>query len=207
MATSGYEQKVNFNPPPALAHAPSPGISRAFEAILAPLLILIAARFRRLGPQTIPLWAMINRARQHITRLLTQIAVAQPPRAPRPREAQASPRATRLPRQDSWLLYALRHEAAEFKIQLETLLSDPGTAAALAARPTAIRSLRPICRLLGVTLPIALQPPQPHTQPELPPLPEPTPARRPAIEPEPPRRLAPPWSLLPLCTRRAFKPA
>jgi hypothetical protein len=52
------------------------------------------------------------------------------------------------------VLRELGWEAAAFMGQLELLLADPTTRAALAATPGIGRILRPICRMLGVVMPV-----------------------------------------------------
>ena len=127
-------------------------------AIFAPLAVLVAARFRVLGPWTVPIWTRLTRAGRRLARLL-----ANPPSLPRPRKSRAT--GTRigappipLPQARAFLLTHLKHEAALYTQRLERLLTDPQLVADLIARPAALRTLRPFCRLLGVTLPQALRP-------------------------------------------------
>jgi HAMP domain-containing protein len=142
------------------AHAFAPEFGRRFALILASIGALVAARFRFLGPLTVPLWARLSRASQRIARLLAHLEAgtlrprppAQPPATPRVRPATPRPFAAR-----AWLIRSLGWEAAAYASQLEHLLTDPKTASLLAAVPSAARTLRPLCRLLGITLPSPLQ--------------------------------------------------
>jgi len=87
-----------------------------------------------------------------------------PPRAPRP---------PRLPGNSGWLL-GMSSATAIAGSQLAHLLTDPEVLALLRASPHLVKMLRPLCRMLGVTLPAEFRPPPPPPDPE--------------AEPKPPRR-------------------
>ena len=117
------------------------------------------------------------------------------PRARRPSERDPKAPAPPLPRAWAWLVRKIGYQAAGFGSQLQTLLYDPAMLTVLQAAPTAGRTLRPFCRLLGVDLPAVLQlpkrlrksrpprarPAQPRTKPPVIP-----PWGLPPTEPEPP---------------------
>jgi hypothetical protein len=158
---------VTAAPATPRAHPAAAQIAARFDALFAPLLLLIAARFRILGPVTVPLWTRLNRARQRLARLLACLAAGPlpPPRAPATPRAPRTPRGSsppvRLPAGRGWLLAVLRHEAAVFTGRLEALLADPEVQSVLAAAPQAARILRPIARSLGCAPgPLALEAPR-----------------------------------------------
>ena len=169
----------------------------ALASILGGAARLVAARYRDLGPLTLPLWTRFQRAAGRFTRLMARLAAGSlltpRPRPSRPRPAKpdpATPRPPAIPRGRLWLIGTLGYQAAGVRAQLEALLNGPVIAAMLAAAPTAGRTLRPICRLLGLPLPPALQlpprPPRPaRPKPPAPPRPDlapsPSPFRRPAL--------------------------
>ena len=185
--------------------------ARRFELIIGALAVLVAARFRTLGvPHTLLLWGRLKRAIGRINRLIARLAAGRlrpsrsdsrprPPALPRP---PTLPRPPDLPRTRIWLVRELGYMAAGYGSQLEALLNDPETAALLAAAPSAGRTLRPLCRMLGVALPAFLQ------LPPRPPRPRPVRPVRPATPPTPPRSRVHPWGIprsiiLPYRTRRA----
>ena len=160
----------------APAAHPASEVARILDAILTPLLLLINARFPLLGTLFLPLHARINRARQRLIRLLTRLATG---RYPNPRAARPGrPGGTlpiRLPQRHAWVIGTLGYQAAGYASQLEHLLRDPATLAVLAAAPpharaAAARTLRPLCHMLGIPLPLILQPP---SRPAAPPKPAP----------------------------------
>ena len=167
--------------PPDLAgpHAVAE-VARCLDAILFPFLALIAARFAMLGPLLTPVWTRISRTRQRLLRLLTRIAAGHLPRPPRkpgttPHRSGAS--APFPNRRHGWLAVMLDHNARNYASQLNHLLHTPGVAEIIATSPGAMRTLRPLCRMLGVDLPPVLQPPvRPPTPPrQRPPKPVATP--------------------------------
>ena len=170
--------------------------ARRLNLILGALAILIAARFRILGDHTNPLWTRMNRIGRRITRLMARLAAGrplparQPRRGPRPQSPNPRLRAPELPRSYAWLVRTLGYEAAAYRAQLEALLEGPEFAALFAASPDmaarAGRTLRPLCHLLALTPPIALQRPPPPPRPARPrpPVPpSPHPSRPPVRQP------------------------
>ena len=139
----------------------APEVARRFAVIMAGLGALIARRFLKmphLSGFTLLLWGRLNRAVARLHR-----ALMRPAGKARPlhtRLAQAVPaddgrmRPKSLPSGRGWIVRELGWEAAAYKAHLEILLADPETLAALAARPGAARILRPICRMLGVAMPV-----------------------------------------------------
>ena len=208
---------MNINPPAQSEMAPSE-LTQQLDTILASVLLLIAAQFRILGIITVPLWNRISRSRQRLARLLAHIAAGRLPRirplgirprsdAPRtePNGAPAMP----IPRRLLWLVIKLGYHAAGYGSQLNHLLQTPGVAETLAASPGALRTLRPICRMLGVDLPAALQlPPRPKKPRSRIPHPKkPHPAKSAPEPPAHPMRAEPGWSPnLPLAPQKKPRP-
>ncbi len=185
--------------------------ARRFELIIGALAVLVAARFRTLGvPHTVLLWGRLKRAIDRINHLMARLAAgrlrpsrprSRPPAPPLPLPP-AVPRPPGLPRTELWLVRELGYMAAGYGSQLEALLNDSETAALLAAAPSAGRILRPLCRMLGVTLPDFLQ------LPPRPPRPRPPRAPGPLRPPSVRRSTVHPWGIprsiiLPFRTRRA----
>jgi len=175
--------------PDALAPHPAAILIRRIDAILLPFLTLIGFFGTRLGPLATPLWTRIARTRQRLVRALLHIAAGTSPRRHAPRTQSdsaespvaASPRehAPNLRRRHGWLAAALDHNARGLASQLSHLLAEPGVADLLASSPGAARTLRPLCRMLGATLPapLALPPPPPRPRRPRPPRPAPEPRR------------------------------
>ena len=204
-------------PPPSARNtsAPHPALHPASEfarhadVILNSILLLIAASFRILGARTVPLWNRVSRTRQRLIRLLAHLAAGRLPRPHIPRAPTALPHAARerdpltalppprLPRANLLLIKLLGYHAAGYASQLQHLLDQPGMAAALAAAPGAARTLRPLCRILGVNLPAILRlPPRPPRQrPAKPARPKPLPL--PPLLPLYPQRKPRPMPFLP----------
>jgi len=169
--------------PPDLAgpHAVAE-VARCLDAILFPFLALMAARFALLGPLLMPVWTRVSRTRQRLLRLLTRIAAGHLPRPPRRPGAAPRPSGAPAPfpnRRHGWLAIMLDHNARGYASQLNHLLHTPGVADIIAASPGAVRTLRPLCRMLGVDLPAVLRPP---ARPPAPPRQRPP---RPAVAPPP----------------------
>ncbi len=194
---SRLAKTTSMPPPPAapapagLPQAPLPvaEIARRLDNTLTLLLALIAAQFRLLGPITVPLWTRISRTHQRLVRALAHLAAGRTPRPPRPRASRAGrprPRAPALSRRRGWVVFTLGYQAANLASQLNHLLRQPGAAEALAASPACARTLRPLCRMLGVTIPPALRLPPPPPRP-----PKPPPAAPKAEAPPPARPLQP----------------
>ena len=153
-------------------------VAARLDVILGGLLLLIAAQFRRLGPLTLPLWTRISRARQRLARLLANLAAGTMPKPCAPRPGRPShPKPAALPRGYAWVIAILGYHAAGRAAQISTLLSDPAMQAAIAAAPTAARTLRPLCRILGIDLPAYMQPPENSVPPRAPPRPWPRAAK------------------------------
>ena len=158
-------------------------VARCLDAILFPFLALIAARFALLGPLLTPVWTRISRTRQRLLRLLTRIAAGHRPRPPRKPGTAPRPSGTPAPfpnRRHGWLAVMLDHNARNYASQLNHLLHTPGVAEIIATSPGAMRTLRPLCRMLGVDLPAALRPPARPPTPPRPRPPRPAPAPPPA---------------------------
>ena len=202
---------MNINPaaPGRHPHAPacpSPDsvreVAARLDSILGSLLLLIAAQFRRLGLHTAPLWTRISRARQRLARLFTRLAerLAEGhlprPHTPRPGRP-GGPKPVPLPQGYAWVVRIIGYHAAGYGSQLQFLLAEPAMQQAIAAAPSAARTLRPICRMLGIDLPPSLRPARPAAvgdatappgEPPNPPprAPQPRPARpRFSLRPEP----------------------
>ena len=153
--------------PPEL-RAAAPDLGRRFGVIVAALAALIARAFLRHPTRAaliVPLWRYLTRTARRFDRLMAHIAAGQLPPKRRPGTRSGS-RAVPLPSTRAWLVIALRHEAAAFASQLQSLLAEPEAAGLLATTPAAGRLLRPLCRMLG--LPAAGSPKAPGRPPTLP---------------------------------------
>ena len=176
-----------------MSHAtPHPPAAR-FARLIAALCDAVAARVigparpGLAGPLVILIWSRLQRIAGRIARLAAR-AEAGRLRPPRPRPAASrrppSPPYQRLPRGAAWLIRAVP-AAASAAGQLEALLADPATRTLIEAAPQIGRTLRPLCRMLGVSLPPALRlPPQATAS-------RPRPAEPPRAEPPPPLRPPP----------------
>ena len=172
---------------------PPPAPDVRFASLIAALYAAVAARITRPGRPgldgtlIILICTRLQRMAARFTRLAARVAAGQTV-TPRPRPAAAPPRRPaapyqRLPRKKSWLLQ-LVPAAAFGASHLRILLDDPATQALLTAAPQLGRTLRPLCRALGLEVPPPLQRPRP------------APARPPAAPASrapgaPPRRTAP----------------
>jgi HAMP domain-containing protein len=178
--------------PTAIAFAPV--FAARLAGILAGLAAVVAAHFRTLGPLTLPLWTRISRASRRLVRLMAHVEQGRlprrDPRRNRQRQRKPPPAGPAVPHAHLWLIKTLGYQAAGCAWQLRHLLELPESRALLEAAPTMARTLRPLCRLLGVDLPgppkpaPAPQAPSPETPPADPPPPAPAP-------PEPPRFVLP----------------
>ena len=176
---------------------PAAELAERLEGILATIAWFIFGRLDILGDLGARLHNRVGRARRRLANLLATLAAGLLPRgyASRPgRKGGAS--AIRFPRSRAWLVAKLGYQAAGYASQLEHLLRDPQTQATLAAAPpsalkSAARILRPLCHLLGVSLPPLLQAPPRPARPPKPALPA---AEKPAplapLRPLHPRRFA-----------------
>jgi hypothetical protein len=178
------------HPAPAEARAPLDGavLAARLECILGGLWALVARRIHLFGDLANPLRCRLARAQERLVTLLLAFAAGRTPRhrarpPGQPARSGGKP-AIHLPRTRAWLVASLGYQAAGYGSQLEALLRDPETQATLAAAitrsPGIARTLRPLCRMLGVSMPPPLQlPPRP---PRLRPQPAPKP-QRPALPP------------------------
>ncbi|MCC6718168.1 MAG: hypothetical protein IT555_09800 [Acetobacteraceae bacterium] len=184
------------NPATPTQDHPALTLAARLDAILTSLAALLLVRLKTLV--TVALCNRISRARQRLVTLLARLAAGIAPRIRPPRPGRTGgPRPTPyIPQGRAWVFRALhndarRHDVAAHATQLEALLGDPATLALLAtAPPPALnglaRTLRPLCRMLGLTLPAPLRPPAPNPQPTRPPRPKPpAPTPRPAIHDRP----------------------
>ncbi len=188
-----------MNNAPSTPH-PAAAFAVRLGGILRAVSDLIFDRQHILGDLSRIVFNRISAANVRLVALFTALAAGRVPmpRAPRPGRNSGKP-VPYLPRRRAWLVETFGYHAAGYASQLQYLLDDPETRATLAAAPPAAlaaagRNLRPLCRLLGVTLPPLLQlPPRPVQVPAPPPRPKPP---RPAPEPLPklrplyPRRFA-----------------
>ena len=122
----------------------APELVRRLTLIVGGVAALIARRFLR-DPRffklTGPLWSWLNRTVQRFGRVRT---------VPVDR--------VRLPSGRGWLVKALGWEAAGYGSQLDALLHEPEMVALLETVPAVGRLLRPLARMLGVTVgPVVVQ--------------------------------------------------
>lgn len=179
-------------PPRAHPNPDLPALARALDLVLRNLMTLVAANFPILGRWAMPIWARLGSANRRLVRLLTRIANGTWRPAPKRNRAPGRPQGkppVRLPTRKSFLFDALGYHCASYAGHLQLFLDHPDTSAALARAPGAIRTLRPLCRILGVTLPKPLDASPPIRRPVKPRAPRP-----PAL---PPIRWGPPPGLLP----------
>ena len=136
----------------------APDVARRFAMILAGLGALVARRFLRmphLSGFTLLLFSRLHRAVRRFYRALTRPAgKARAPRVRVDRNGDVRARAVALPSGRGWIVRELGWEAAAYKAYLEALVAETGTLTALEARPGLGRILRPICRMLGVVMPV-----------------------------------------------------
>ena len=142
----------------------APELARRFAVIMAGLGALIARRFlkmRHLSGLTVRLWGYLNRAVRRFHRALTQKAgKVRAARVRAERADVARVRRVALPSRRGWIVRELGWEAAAYMAQLEALLGEVESRAALAGAPSAARIVRPICRMLGVVIPPVVAPKQ-----------------------------------------------
>jgi len=179
---------------------PATAFADRLGRILCAVTHLIFDRSHILGDLSRLLFNRIGAANLRLARLFAALAAGRlpQPRAPRPGQ-KSGKHVPHLPRRRAWLIATFGHRAAAHASQLQHLLDDPETRAILAEAPPAAlasagRILRPLCRLLGVTLPPALQPPPRPVPAEVPPAavrpPRPKPSPLPKLRPLYPRRFA-----------------
>ena len=149
--------------PPVTLPAPEARLAQLIAALCA----AIAARLERPGKPGLAgtvillICTRLQRMAARIARLAAR-AAAGPlppprPRPPRPRPAPSQPY-QRLPRRHAWLVVTVPAASAMAE-HLRALLADPAAQALIAAAPQLGRTLRPLCRMLGVRLPPILRPP------------------------------------------------
>ena len=196
-------------PIPSDLQAAAPELARRFGAILTGLAILIARAFLK-HPRAaliMPLWRYFTHTARRFDRLTAHLAAGRLPRKSSPGRVRPAspPRAPWRPATRGWLLTDLKHEAAFFRGQLETLLADPAAAQLLAAHPAAARLFRPLCHMLALDRPGPPSPPRPsRAKPPREPKPRaPRPSRaKPEIDPHD-RRAPWPWYIVPTKRNRA----
>ena len=138
----------------------APELVRRLTLIVGGVAALIARRFLR-DPRffklTGPLWSWLNRTVQRFGRV--RMVPAAPVAAPRPQRVRTVPvDRVRLPSGRGWLVKALGWEAAGYGSQLDALLPEPELVALLETVPAVGRLLRPLARMLGVTVgPVVVQ--------------------------------------------------
>ncbi len=134
----------------------APELARRFAMIMAGLGALIARRFLKmphLSRFTMQLWVYLNRATRRFYRALTGKPVKiQATRARRDRTDAERVRPVALPSGRGWIVRELGWEAAAYLGAMEALLAEVATRTALLEQPKAGRILRPICRMLGVSV-------------------------------------------------------
>jgi hypothetical protein len=118
---------------------------------------VVAARERALTVLLVAVWGRIGRISTRLERLIALWRAGMLP-APRIRRGRvpgtsASKPVSAFPPTPAWLVAAVR-EAAPFGARLENLLSEAECEAFLAAAPQARRLLRPLCRMLGIGVPV-----------------------------------------------------
>jgi hypothetical protein len=108
-------------------------------------------------PLIVPIWGRLSRLRQRFARLVARVLAGRMPRVPavaRVRTARVAA-GVRLPAGYGWLLRMVP-DAVQFGAQFQALLDDPEIGPALVEAPGAGRVLRPLCKMLGVPVPVAL---------------------------------------------------
>jgi hypothetical protein len=132
------------------------GLCRAIAAqgawgrLTGPLMLLVWSRLRRMAVRFASLAARVQAG----------TAAPRRPAAPRPAGGRRRPPYQRLPRGFAWLV-RLVPQAASGASQLQHLLAEPEMATLLAAAPQMGRTLRPLCRMLGLRPPPGLLGPRP----------------------------------------------
>ena len=143
-----------------------------FSVIIQGLLTTILLRHNggRLSYEM--MWAINHRVMKaaHLVRRLGEALAKGVPiptrRAPVPAQgvkrkpaAPVAEGAIRLPRYFAWMIKFVGTEAAAIGSQLRALMEDPEMAALLAASPQMVRTLKPLCRMLGANMPPPYSPP------------------------------------------------
>ena len=145
--------------PAARVNDAAPEMVRRLGAIVLAVAALIARRFLRdpkFGRLILPLWGWLNRALRRFgrVRVVAAVPVVRKARTTEARttEARTTMGRVRLPTGRGWLVQALGWEAAGYGSQLAALLAEPEMVALLDAVPAVGRVLRPLGRMLGVTV-------------------------------------------------------
>ncbi len=179
-----------MNKDPLPSH-PATELAQRLEGILASIAQLVFGRVFILGDLAARLHNRVGSVRRRLAILMAHLAAGtlQRQRAPRPGQKGGAP-IPYVSRRSTWVLGTFGHHAAGYASQLQFLLNDPATLATLAAAPpaaqkSASRILRPLCHILGVTLPPILQRHAPPAKPRLP---------RPIRPRTPPPPRPPPWA-------------
>lgn len=155
------------------------------------------------GPLIVQIWQRVRRAGSKAEALLARLQAGTVVRHRQRRASRIGPRrrpTAKLPRKRAWLL-ALVPEAAGNAAQLQHMLAASDIPALLEASPQLRRTLRPLCHMLGVSLPNAA--PHPPAAPPPPSGPDPAPSDSQAAPvPRPgapgrPRGLTPPETRAP----------
>lgn len=179
---------MNIYPPPS---HPAAELAERLEGILASIARLIFGRVFFLGDLAARLHNRVGSVRRRLAALMAHLAAGTLPRQRTPHPGQkGGPPIPYLSRRSTWVITTFGHHAAGYASQLQFLLNDPATLATLAAAPpaaqkSASRILRPLCHILGVTLPPILQRQAPAAKPRI---------RRPARPRTPPPPRPPPWA-------------
>lgn len=175
---------------------PATELAQRLEGILASIARLIFGRVFFLGDLAARLHNRVGSVRRRLAALLAHLAAGTLPRqrAARPHTSETGQKGGApipyVSRRSTWVITTFGHHAAGYASQLQFLLNDPATLATLAAAPpaahkSASRILRPLCHILGVTLPPILQASAPLARPRLP---------RPVRPRTPPPPRPPPWA-------------
>ena len=146
-------------------------LATLFSAILTGMRAALAPhvdRDRTRTPILILAMNRINRAAQRFQALFTRwqsntLPTPRPARAARASEPRPKPY---FPTGRAWLAGATDHHVRGRASQLQHLLAHPDMAEFLAAAPQAGRILRPLCHMLGVTMPAILQLPPEARRPK-----------------------------------------
>ena len=116
----------------------------------------------------------ILRTRRRFERLMARLIAGIPHRARKPREkskrreSDRKPPRLRLPTRKGWLAAELRDYSHFYAAGLRDTLNAPETATLIAQSPQAQRLLRPLCRMLGLTIPAIAALPRRRRKPRLP---------------------------------------
>ena len=140
-------------------------LTERFRLILGGISRAVAAKGGRdhaAGPLVILICNRLNRIVTRLLALAAQVAAGKlrTPRVARGRrETAATPRdppRLRLPRGFGWLIKEVR-ETVQYGGQVSHILDDPEMLTLLAAAPQAGRILRPLCRMMAISLPEQLR--------------------------------------------------